>query len=124
MPSVQAYIRKQESNFGALQDKNKVKLATLAGTDHSIYIYIYHSLCFSRFDKASQATCCSNDSRKLQHVTSPDSSIDEVFQDIVVMQLKSSTGRPEGGARKSYEHHVKLICGSDRKTSLALFFPL
>ena len=30
----------------------------------------------------------------------------------------------EGGARKSYEHHVKLIFGSDIETSLALFFPL
>ena len=56
-----------------------------------MYIYIYHQLCFSRFDKASQATFCSDEGGKSQHVTAPDRSIDENFQDIVVMQLKAST---------------------------------
>ena len=48
-----------------------------------IYIYIYHSLCFSRFDKASQAATCSSKNVETQRHTPPEKSIDEVFQDIV-----------------------------------------
>ena len=71
-------------------------------------ILIHHSLCFSRFDKASQAATCSSKNVETQRHTPPEKSIDEVFQDIVcekadVFHFHSHNTLMQSTSKKSFE---------------------
>ena len=81
----------------------------------TIYIYMYVSIYITRsvfpaIDKASQAASFSSWHRKTSsshHQSIPLKKIQDI--DVIAADVVSLPGGPMGGARKSYEHDVKLF---------------